>query len=242
MNKELLPVTSKDQLEKATQGSPKGRTKRPIWVIATGTLITRTKKARFYLQKTAWVPTEAENRQKSLLVIACNLRLYHWLPMNLSIAMVMEHYNPRCKDSSGMPAPWTLEEISAKFQRAGGRKMYPTLGVSDPKAKQMCAVHNLEKEVKRFIRYRTVEGGSCTPLDLRNAFISFRDGVEVNATAFGRAVAAVTGIRTITPFGKRIYRGFHVLERSSGRQKKTKGIVSLRLAGFNPATGYASAV
>ncbi len=203
----------------AQSTKPKAPAEPPLWVRATGRRKTRIKKARFYLGKAAWAPSTVEDLQKALLVITCNLRLYHQLPIDLSVALVMELFNPRCRDQEGNPNQLTPQEVAAKYQQAGAAGMFPTLGVSDPKAKQKIVVQDLEKEVKKFIKKFTEAGGCCPPSDLREAFIAFRGGVEINPTAFGRAVFAATGIRTSTPFGKRVYRGFHILETGSGFAK-----------------------
>jgi len=136
--------------------------------------------------------------------------------------MVLEHFVPRWKSNAGASITWTTEEVRGELHRADLKGMYPTLGVSDPKAKQKVIVRDLIVRVKNFMQRRTSEGGQCTPLDLRTAFIAFCGGASVTATAFGRAVTSVTGLRTITPFGKRIYRGFHILETGSGVSKRTK--------------------
>jgi hypothetical protein len=204
---------------------PRKRSKPPRSVTATGSRQTRIKKARHYLGKRAWVPTNPADRNNSLLIVMCNLRLYLQLPSELAVVLVLEYYNPRCTDKSGNPSPWTAEEIHTKYTRAGDSGMYPTLGVSDPKATQRTAVENLEKEIKRFLRRRTKTGGCCNPTDLRHAFIAYRGGVDVNATAFGRAVFAAKGIKTATPFGKRVYRGFQILETGSGLTNTTRHMV-----------------
>ena len=204
---------------------PRKRSKPSRWVTATGSRQTRIKKARHYLGKVAWVPTNPLERNNSLLIVMCNLRLYLQLPIELAVALVMEYYNPRCLDQSGNPSPWTAEEVRNKYSRAGDKGMYPTLGVSDPKATQKTAVEKLEKEVRRFLRKRTTTGGCCNPTDLRHAFIAYRGGVDVNATAFGRAVFAAKGIKTTTPFGKRVYRGFQILETGSGLTNTTRHMV-----------------
>ena len=220
--------TSKRHVAARKAKSPGSRRKSgikpPIWVRATGKRKTREKKARYYLSKTAWAPHTVEERQIALFVVTCNLRLYHQLPINLSVGMVMVYFSPRCLDKDGNPFPWKQEEVVAKYRMAGVAGLYPTLGVSDPKAKQKVAVRNLVNEVKTFIKRRTAVDGCCSPLDLRNAFIVFRGGVEINPTAFGRAVFAATGIRTATPFGKRVYKGFHILETGSGLAKKCRKV------------------
>jgi len=198
-----------------------GRRQQPIWVTATGRFPTRVDKARFYLKHTAWVPTATKDRRTAIKIVACNLRLYHRLPIRLSVEMVLKHFVPRCKSNAGVSITWTPEDVRGALHRADARGMFPTLGVSDPKARQKVIVRDLFIRVKNFIQRHTSEGGHCTPLDLRTAFIAFCGGASVTATAFGRAVASVTGLRTITPFGKRIYRGFHILETGSGVSKRT---------------------
>jgi len=201
---------------------PKARIKPPIWVTATGSPITRVRKARYYLRMAAWVPTKPEDRSNALLVVMCNLRLYHRLSDPLAVAMALEHYSPRCMDDHGNPLPWTAAEVRTYSRRACARWMYPSLGASDPKAIQKAAVLCLQREVENFLRKRTTAGGCCNPSDLRNAFIAFRAGVDINPTAFGRSVFAVMGIRTSTPFGKRVYRGFQILETGSGLGEKPR--------------------
>ena len=55
---------------------PRKRSKPPRSVTATGSRQTRIKKARHYLGKRAWVPTNPADRNNSLLIVMCNLRLY----------------------------------------------------------------------------------------------------------------------------------------------------------------------
>lgn len=58
------------------------------------------------------------------------------------------------------------------------------------------------------------------PTDLRLAFIAQRGGEVVDETRFGRAVSQVTGIRTTTPNGKRVYQGFSLTEAGLGFTRK----------------------
>ena len=193
---------------------PKPRPKRPIWVTATGRRITRIKKARAYLRKRSWVPEQAHERHTALFIVMGNLRLYHQLPINLALSMVMEHYNPRCLD-----APFTGDEIRAEYRRAGLTGMYPTLGVSDPRAKKKEARLALQKEIRRFHRTSMAPGGSCTPASVLEAFIAFRGGVPISNVVFGRAFAVVTGIRRKTPFGVATYPDVHLVESISAHRK-----------------------
>lgn len=186
---------------------PKPRPKRPIWVTATGSRITRTKKARAYLRKRAWVPGKPDERHTALFIVMGNLRLYHQLPVSLAVSMVTEHFNPRCVD-----APFTDEEIRAEYRRAGLPGMYPTLGVSDPRAVKKEARQALQKEIRRFSRKHLAPGGSCTPASVLDAFIAFRGGIPISPVVFGRELAMVTGIRRKTPFGIPTYPDVHLVE------------------------------
>ena len=193
---------------------PKPRPKRPTWVHATGRRITRIKKARTYLRKRAWIPEQAHERHTALFIVMGNLRLYHQLPVDWALNLVMEHYNPRCVD-----APFTDEEIRTEYRRAGQPGMYPTLGVSDPRAIKKEARLELQKEIRRFSRRHLAPGGSCTPASVLEAFIAFRGGVPISNVVFGRELAAVTGIRRKTPFGVPTYPGIHLVEPVSARRK-----------------------
>lgn len=186
---------------------PKPRPKRPTWVPATGRRITRIKKARTYLRKRAWVPGNPDERHSALFIVVCNLRLYHQLPLDWALNLVTEHFNTRCGD-----IPFTAEEIRAEYRRAGLPGMYPTLGVSDPRAVKKVARHELHKEIRRFTRKHLAPGGSCTPASVLAAFLAFRGGVPINPVVFGRELAAVTGIRRKTPFGVPTYPDIHLVE------------------------------
>jgi hypothetical protein len=204
--------------QKAPRSSGSER-KTPIWVTATGTWKTRVKKAKYYLGVAARVPSDAADRSDALFIVVCNLRRYFRLKAPFAAVLFAEHYAPRLVKSSPDIQPWTTQEVLEKYRLAGKRGMYPTLGVSDPRAKRKAARMDLRKEVRAFIRRCVIAGGSCTPKELLAAFITFRGGEAVNDNAFGRAVVAVTGIKSITPFGKRTYRGFHIRETAMGLTK-----------------------
>lgn len=182
----------------------------PIWVSATGKRHTRIKKARTYLKGHAWVPTSTEGRRRSLFVVACNLRLYHQLPIDLAVALIRRHFNPRIVGIDGSPTPYLEQEILHQYRRAGLPNMYPSLGVNDPKAKRKVVALAFKKEVRNFLRKWTAPSGSCTPGTLLQTFIASRGGETVNRVVFGRAVVAATGIRRSTPFGVPTYKGFHI--------------------------------
>ena len=182
----------------------------PLWVCATGKRYTRIKKARTYLKGHAWVPTSSDGRRRALFVVACNLRLYHQLPIDLAVALIRQHFNPRIVGMDGGPTPYLEQEIRHKYRRAGLPNMYPSLGVNDPKAKRKVVALALKKEIRNFLRKWTAPGGSCTPGTLLQTFIASRGGEAVNRIVFGRAVVAATGIGRSTPFGVPTYKGFHI--------------------------------
>ncbi len=191
---------------------PQARPKVPVWVPATGTWKTRVKKARYYLQRKAWAPRDTQESDKAMLVILCNLRRYYGLQASLALALVREHYNPRCIDSKGASWAWDDGSILKKYRQAGRRGMYPTLGAADPKAKRRAARLNLEKQVKTFWKKCVRKGDGCTPSQMREAFTQFRGGEPVHPVSFGKAVAAVSGATVERPFGKKLYRGIRLVE------------------------------
>ncbi len=213
------PIPLQPQASLPAEAQPRTRPKRPIWVSATGRRVTRVKKARVYLRRHAWVPGKPEERHSALFIIMGNLRRYHRLPVDLALSMVQEHFNPRCVAADGSPQPYRDEEIRNQYRRAGMRGIYPTLGVSDPRAVKAEARKALREEIRRFVRSRLASGGSCTPAGVLDAFIAFRGGVPISAVDFGRELAALTGIRRTTPFGKPAYRGVHLVE-SRRRSRK----------------------
>lgn len=192
--------------------STDSRPKRPIWVRASGRRITRIKKARTYLRMHARIPVNEDERHAALFVVACNLRLYHQLPIDWALNLIREHFNPRCVDEHGKPHPFTDDEIREEYRRAGLPGMYPTLGVNDPKAIRKAARKELRKDIRRFCRWRLLPGGSCHPAQVLAAFIEFRGGDPISNVDFGREFAAITGIRRVTPFGVPTYRGIHLKE------------------------------
>jgi hypothetical protein len=176
------------------------------------------KKARYYLKQKAWAPVREEAGRAALFTVVSNLRRYHRLTAFYTVLLVKEHYNPRCFHADGSKAPWTEEEILQMYKAVGKRGIYPTLGVSDPKAIKKAKAKELRQAVRKFIRTHTEPGGSCNPTELRLAFQAATGGVEVSATAFGMAVSAVTGITSTSPFGKRKYRGFQLRSGSTVRR------------------------
>lgn len=206
------PIPLQPQPSAPVEAQPRTRRKRPFWLPATGRRATRAKKAKTYLRSHAWVPGKPEDRHAALFIVMGNLRRYHRLPVDLALSMVQEHYNPRCMDAHGTPQPYPDEEILNQYRRAGMRGVYPTLGVSDPRAVKAVARKALQKEILRFVRKHLASGGSCTPATVRDAFIAFRGGVSISAVDFGRELAALTGIRRRTPFGVPTYPGVHLVE------------------------------
>jgi hypothetical protein len=198
-------------------------TKTPVWVVATGSPATRVKMAKNYLRYYAWASISGMNGHDALLVVVINLRLYHCLERSTAISLVNEHFNPRCKDLQGNPCPWSGAEILHKWNEAGKSDAYPTLGVKDPKARAKVAAMMVQSEVAEFLSLYTSPGGTCDPMVLREAFISFRGGEDVNAIAFGRAVSKAPGIERTKSHGVRGYKGFHLRVADLGF---TKGAVN----------------
>ena len=194
----------------------------PVWVSATGTLATRTKMARAYLRYYAWKSISGKNGHDALLVAVSNLRLFFKLEEGFAIDLLKEHFNPRCVDLQGNPSPWSDAEIRHKWNEAGKPAAYPPLGATNPKAKQKESSIILAGEVTEFLALFTSEGGFSIPTQLREAFIAFRGGENVNETAFGRAVSKVTGIQTTKPNGVRLYRGFQMSEAGLGLTRKVR--------------------
>lgn len=188
----------------------------PVWVEASGTLPSRIKMARTYLRTHSWKSISGMNGHSALLVVMTNLRLFHCLDQSLALAMVKDYFNPRCVDKQGNPSPWSDAELLHKWKQAGRSGAYPTLGVKHPRALAKVASLKLESEVAEFLGHVTQPGGRSNPTLLRLAFIAYRGGEVVDETPFGRAVSAVTGIRTTTPGGPRVFQGFQLTEAGLG--------------------------
>lgn len=195
-----------------------------IWVAATGEFKTRIKKARYYLKHWAWRSQSGMRGHSALIVAAANLRLYFCLPKGIAIKMLKKYFNPRCVDSHGNPSPWSDKELEHKWDQAGVKGMYPTLGETDIRAVQKVRANSLQAEVQKFLAEYTVEDGTCNPTLLREAFLVWRCGEAVSETAFGRAVSTVTGIRSSSPAGVRVYKGFSLS--SQGLRLITHGLES----------------
>lgn len=184
----------------------------PVWVEASGALPSRIKMARTYLRTHSWKSISGMNGHSALLVVMTNLRLFHGLDQSLALAMVKEHFNPRCVDKQGNPSPWSDAELLHKWKQAGRSGAYPTLGVKHPRALAKVASLKLESEVAEFLGHVTQPGGRSNPTLLRLAFIAYRGGEFVDETPFGLAVSSVTGIHTTRPGGIRCYQGFQLNE------------------------------
>lgn len=213
----LIPLdTALARRTDAESPSAPAKGKKLVWVTATGSWKTRVKKARFYLQNAAWVPQDAAQQSYSLFIVVCNLRRYFRLQGPFTTTLIQEHYTPRLVSKVPGFRPWLDKEILEKYRLAGKRGVYPTLGVSDPRAKKKVEKQALHKAVRSFLKKHVKPGGSCTPQELLAAFKAIHGGVTVNPNAFGRAVVAFTGIKSTTPFGKRTYRGIHLSETAMG--------------------------
>jgi hypothetical protein len=151
-----------------------------------------------------------------MLVAVCNLRRYHKLGAAMTVILIQEHYNPRCITQGGHSWGWSSQDILKKYSQAGKRGMYPTLGVEDPKAKAKATKMLLHRQVKAFWKKHVVLDGCCSPAEVREAFIRFRGGEAVTPNMLSRVIKAVTGNEPVRPFGKKIYRGFHIAETHLG--------------------------
>lgn len=200
----------------------KSPTPSPVWVAATGSFQKRMEKAKYYLRRKAWRSVEGIRGHSALLAAVVNMRLYFQLPRELSIKLLKDHFNPRCVDLNGCPAPWSDKELEHKWKEAGKPGMFPTLGEKDEKAVNKVRATALRDEVKRFLDEFTVPGGVSNPTLLRDAFLVWRGGEEVNATAFGLAVQRASGVKSSTPGGVRGYHGFSLT--SAGLRLITNGI------------------
>jgi hypothetical protein len=199
-----------------------------VFVTATVSFETRIVKAKYYLRYQAWRSVSGIRGHSSLLVAASNLRLYFCLPKHICLSLIKEHFNPRCLDSDGKPAPWSDKEIEHKYEQAGKPGMYPTLGEADIKAVCKVRANDLRAEVQKFLMEYTVEGGACNPTMLRDAFLVWRGGVDVTQTAFGLAVSKATGIKSSHHLGHRVYRGFQLS--TAGLRLITHGLVETACA------------
>lgn len=197
-------------LNDPVQTSETVQRKNPIWVSATGRTKTRIAKAKYYLKHKAWVPDTPLDGDKAMLVVCCNLRRYHKLCAETTVSLIREHYNPRCVTVDGSFWGWHDQDIQKKYRQAGMRGMYPTLGVEDPKALAKAAKMELIRQLKAFWKKSIIPGGCCTPAEFRKEFIRFRGGKEVTPNMLSRVIKEITGIEPVRPFGKKIYRGFHI--------------------------------
>lgn len=211
------------ELHKGAQTTGQNHQKvKPVWVPATGSFKTRVKKARHYLKYRAWAPTDPAEGGIAVFIAVCNLRRYHSLWAATTLALIREHYNPRCLAKDG--SSWALSdaEILEAYRLAGKRGRFPTLGVADPKAKALAARKELYRQLRRFWKRHIRSEGTCSPAELRAAFIRFRGGEDLSLDRFTKAVAKVIGARTVRPFGSsRFYRGFHLKEAQGGSGKTT---------------------
>lgn len=206
-----------------TLRSSRRRREAPTIVVkATGLFPTRIKKAKFYLRHGAWRSIAGMQGHTALMVATANLRLYFDLPKDIGLSLLKDLFNPRCADIHGNPAPWSDAELEHKWKEAGKPGIYSTLGAADPRAVAKKRSNDLTAEVRAFLVAFTIQEGICNPTILRDAFIVWRGGEEVTQTAFGRAVSAVTGVRSTKPGGVRIYRGFRLS--SDGLRLITHGL------------------
>jgi len=209
---------------KVVRRSRRTRDTPTVLVKASGSLKSRIAMAKFYLKRIAWRSVSGFRGHNALLVAAANVRLFHDLPKEIGIRLLKDHFNPKCIDRAGNPAPWSDKEIEHKWNQAGKPGMYSTLGASAPKAVAKVRAVSLQVEVEKFLAAFTVPGGRCNPTLLLDAFLVWRCGEEVNATAFGRAVTKATGIPSSSPGGPRMRIGFSLS--SDGLKLITHGLAA----------------
>ena len=177
------------------------------WKRTTGTPFTRLRKAEHYLRHEARSSVSGQHGHDALLVVVCNLRLFHGLDWPIAYRLLRECYDGKCLDDQGRHYPWTDEELRHKWDEAGKPEAYPNLALTDPKTIARAAANALQKEVRTFLDQCTDQNGDCEPTTLRHAFIAWRGGALVNPTAFGRAVHACLGGASDTSGGGRRYQG-----------------------------------
>ncbi len=175
------------------------------WVHATGSPESLHAMAVFYLRNYKY---EAA-RQMALLPeftlakVVCNLRHYYLQSREMTISLVLEHFNPR------FWFPWCAEAIGLTWDLV--EPYAPNMGLEDPTAVNRERAAELYDAVVDLV-LMLEPGGRVLVSDLYQCFLALNPDIDPvpSETAFGIAVGDVTG-KTSTPSrGKRYYSGFRL--------------------------------
>ncbi len=180
----------------------KGAVNRRPWAAASGNHALREKQAAHYLRI-----FNHENAMLfdapvfTMLKVVCNLRNRFGMDQQQAAMLMKCLFNPKLKN------PWTQEGIALAWNLVADYT--PGLGLRDAKAIAKQRKFDIEEEVTELLAH--TRPGSRVEIHALLAVLNewFPD-LHASATELGRAVRAITGIRSGTSKGKCYYSGFHL--------------------------------
>jgi len=202
-----LPETIRPKRKRPPQSDlylPRKGTFNPLpWVKASGPKDVLSVKAAYYLHifdhKTA---AEHYLDTPILAHVVCNLRNYYQQDVEQTVELITKLFNPKSWE-----VVWSPEAIRLCWEYV--ERFTPSLGFDDVDAVAKRRAEDLEDAVLDLIAY-TVPGGRVSGEDLRATFTEWYQDLEFTSVAFGRAVSAVTGMKTRSSGDKRYWYGFHI--------------------------------
>lgn len=200
MNRRRHP--NKDTIERNTLSIRSSLRKNPLpWVKASGSPHWLSMQAATYLKIVDLENVRLfESPEMTLAKVVCNLRNYHSQDASQTVELIRTLYNPR------MGTNWSPEGIRLVWELVEGYT--PSLGLDDVDAVAKKRTRDLEEDVVDLIA-ATLPGKRVSIDELYATFREWNPDVETNTIALGRAITAVTGIKSKASKSKRYYSGFH---------------------------------
>lgn len=179
-----------------------GARNRLPWVKESGTKATLERKAAQYLRSFNHnTPFRREMPEMTLAKVVCNLRNYYQQDAETTVRLIQSLYNGACGYK------WTPEGIRLAWELS--EPYTPSLGLADKDAKSKKEGAEIEDEMTDLLAY-TRSGGRVSLPDLFALFREWYPEREVENEVLGKAVKAITGIRSKPSNSVRYYYGFHL--------------------------------
>jgi hypothetical protein len=176
-------------------------TKRP-WVTASGTPALKEEQAAYYLRIHDYESAHLFDQPEfDLLKVVCNLRHYFGMSRDQTVILMSLLFNPRAD------VQWSPAGISLAWELVVDYT--PALGLKDADAIAKQRKLDIEDAVTELLAY-TRSGGRVEINTLLAVLNEWHPDLDASATELGRAVRAISGIKSGASKSKSYYSGFHL--------------------------------
>lgn len=176
-------------------------TRKP-WVKSSGPPETLFRRAAYYLSAFDYKAAAVWDLDTPILLhVVCNLRNYYQQDADQTVRLISWHFNSKSWEV------WSPEAVRLAWELV--EPYTPSLGLTDEDARSRQRVAEIEDEVTDLIAY-TRSGGEVSVEKLFALYQEWFPDREIDRRLFGKAVNAVTGIKSKPKNGRRSYVGFHL--------------------------------